>query len=297
MISVLRPKIISVSRATDVPAFHGEWFIHTLRDGKVDWKNPFNGKVYTVMLDQVKAAVFWSKNPEPFIKYLDEVDQRIPAYYFQFTLNDYELEGLEPGVPPLSERLDTFRRLSERLGPDRVVWRFDPIIFTGEQTPGQPNELLGRIERIGDTLQGFTQRMTFSFARIEEYGKVQRRLKKLGISWSVPDREQRRTIVAALPEMTSEWGMSLHACAEEDDWSDLGVQPGRCVDDELLISMVDDREFLTFYRWENTLTGLERTGKPRVDPGQRKLCGCVVSKDIGEYNTCPHDCFYCYANR
>ena len=34
----------------------------------------------------------------------------------------------------------------------------------------------------------------------------------------------------------------------------------------------------------------------RKDPGQRALCGCMAAEDIGEYNTCPHLCEYCYAN-
>ena len=45
---------------------------------------------------------------------------------------------------------------------------------------------------------------------------------------------------------------------------------------------------------ENNLYAIIK--KNNKDKGQRIACGCMKSKDIGEYNTCPHLCEYCYAN-
>lgn len=55
-------------------------------------------------------------------------------YYFQYTVNAYGREA-EPKIPPLNERLETFVSLSERIGKERVIWRYDPIIFSDVYTP------------------------------------------------------------------------------------------------------------------------------------------------------------------
>ncbi len=124
------PLIISASRATDIPAFHADWFMKRLEAGYCVWCNPFSGQLSPISLKNTKAVVFWSKNPAPMLPRLDELDRYGFCYYFQFTLNDYDKEEFEPNVPPLENRLDTFRRFSEKLGPARMVWRFDPIILS-----------------------------------------------------------------------------------------------------------------------------------------------------------------------
>ena len=126
----IAPIIISASRATDIPAFYPEWFMHRLKEGYVKWINRFNGQSKYVSFEKTRAIVFWTKNPEPFMRYLPELDDTGIHYYFTFTLNDYEAEKLEPNVPELKKRIDTFRRLSEKIGKEMVVWRFDPLILT-----------------------------------------------------------------------------------------------------------------------------------------------------------------------
>jgi len=122
------PVIISASRSTDIPAFYSDWFVERLSKGYVKWKNPFNGAYLYVSFVNTRLIVFWSKNPKPLIKHLSYINSIIPNYYFQYTLNDYENDRLEIKVPPLTKRIETFVELSELIGSDKVIWRYDPLI-------------------------------------------------------------------------------------------------------------------------------------------------------------------------
>jgi hypothetical protein len=125
----IAPFIISASRSTDIPAFHVPWFFNRLKAGYCKWLNPFNQRAVYVSFERAKAFVFWTKNAAPILPLLSELDRRGAAYYFQFTINDYEAENIEPHVPPLNERLDAFKRLSQKLGKERVIWRYDPLLL------------------------------------------------------------------------------------------------------------------------------------------------------------------------
>lgn len=124
------PMIISASRATDIPAFYADWFLRRLEKGYVRWRNPFSGQDGYVSFDNTRFIIFWSKNPAPLLSHLSWLKERGIGCYIQYTLNDYEAEGLEPNVPPLEQRIDTFGRLVDALGAGSAVWRFDPLILT-----------------------------------------------------------------------------------------------------------------------------------------------------------------------
>ena len=128
------PIIISASRSTDIPAFYAEWFFNRLRKGYSAWTNPFNGVQSYVSYAKTRFIVFWSKNPEKLIPHLDYLKERGINCYIQYTLNDYEEEGLEKGVPALAERIETFKKLVNILGKGSVIWRFDPLILTDQIT-------------------------------------------------------------------------------------------------------------------------------------------------------------------
>lgn len=145
--------IVSASRSTDIPASYADWFLHRLKEGYSAWTNPFNGVKSFVSYEKCRFIVFWSKNPEPLLEHLDELKDRNIGCYIQYTLNDYEKEGLEKGVPPLEERIDTFKRLVDKLGKGRGIWRFDPLILTDQIGL---DDLLQKVETIGNQLQGFT---------------------------------------------------------------------------------------------------------------------------------------------
>lgn len=297
-VSGIAPVIISASRATDIPAFYAEWFAGRLAAGYLAWTNRFDSRQNQIVsFAKTRVVVFWSKNPAPIERYLDKLDERGINYYFTFTVNDYEREGLERSVPPLDERLATFRRLAARLGSERVVWRFDPIIVGGPLTP---ERVLERIERIGDRLHRHTRKLVISFADIAGYRHVRENLKRAGFGDSAePGPEAIRRIAGGIQALNKNWGLTVASCAEAVDLSAFGIAHNRCIDDELLARVFPhDAELMAFLGRGAVPLAADgaHPANPLKDHHQRKTCGCIVSKEIGRYNTCPHHCVYCYAN-
>ena len=171
------PVIVSASRRTDIPAFHAEWFVRRLQAGYAKWTNPFNGTPQYISFAKTRAVVFWTKDPRPMLPHLAGLDRRGIGYYFQFTLNDYEAEGLEPGVPPLSERIATFRELAQTIGKAKVVWRADPLLLADGL---DVERLVERVTRIGERVHPWTEKLVIAFADIERYAKVRNRLREFG---------------------------------------------------------------------------------------------------------------------
>lgn len=298
-VEAVAPAVISASRATDIPAFFSQWFFNRLKKGYCAWRNPFNGKKYWVSFQNTRAIVFWSKNPLPLLPYLPILENKKIACYFQFTLNDYEEEGLEPFVPPLSQRLETFSLLSQKLGSERVVWRWDPLILTGNTTP---EILLEKIRCTGEALKNKTKKLVFSFANVHDYAKVKRNLALyLGgvdkASRAEPTLEQQKQLASGLAALRdgwqkSGWDMELAACAEEINPAELGIGKSHCIDAALI------GRLCAGFSQQGLLPGLPGCSAINLPPdkNQRKGCACAESKDIGAYSTCRHFCLYCYAN-
>lgn len=286
------PVIISASRSTDIPAFYGDWFMHRLRQGYAAWANPFSGQPQYISFSRTRAMVFWSKNPRPFLPALGELDDAGYDTLVLYTLNDYEEEGLEPGIPPLEERIRTFADLSSRIGAGRLTWRFDPILLSDTLTV---DRLLERIQGIGDRLFRLTTDMVVSFIDIGRYARVRRNLAASGFTGvREPTPAEVRAIAGGLSGLNEGWGFEIRACGEETDLSALGIGRGACISyDTLVREFSHDRRLMEFLRPEE---GHEKRKRELKDPGQRRWCGCVASKDIGHYSTCPHGCRYCYAN-
>lgn len=314
------PVVVSASRSTDIPAFYTDWFFHRLDKGYSAWTNPFNGIKYYVSYEDTKFIIFWSKNPRPLLNYIDKLRERGIACYIQYTLNDYEKERLEKGVRPLAERIETFKLLVEKLGKGAVIWRFDPLILTDTINI---DKLLSKIEFIGDCLLGYTEKLVFSFADIASYRKVKSNLEKNNILYKEWDEPTMLEFASKLAELNKKWGYELATCGEKINIEQFGIKHNHCVDDRLIVRMgYHSPELLRFLNAsivqaqdvQQDLFSLEETtvipedailldngkhaiiSKSNRDKGQREFCGCMKSKDIGEYNTCPHLCEYCYAN-
>lgn len=304
---IYEPLIISASRATDIAGFFGDWFIDKWQKGHCSWVNPFNGKALKISFKKVCAVVFWTKNPQKFLKHLDFVKANIPIFYFQYTLNDYD-KNIEQNVPNLNRRIECFKTLSESIGKDRVIWRFDPLILTDSISL---QTLFEKIEFIGDELKNHTEKFVFSFVDI--YKKTALNMRKVGIKYIEWDNEMMDKFAKKLSELNIKkgWGFALGTCTEKIDLDKYGIYHNKCIDDELLFKLLEqkisqqgktidnDKEFLQYlgYNLTKDIEGnFTKISKASKDKGQRTECGCIQSKDIGAYNTCPFGCIYCYAN-
>ena len=231
-VEAMAPVIISASRSTDIPAFYAQWFINRLRAGYCVWYNPFNQKPTYVSFERCKVVVFWTKNPRPLMPLLHELDERGIHYYFQFTLNDYVAEGFEPNVPSVEERVETFRALSEQIGKERVIWRFDPLVVTPQLSV---RDLLIKVWNVGNKLKGLTDKLVFSFIDINGYRKVQNNLvKETGqFSKETIDKaeftaEQMDAIADGLAKCRDRWAkegwnIELATCGEKVDLEKHGI--------------------------------------------------------------------------
>ena len=315
-VDAMAPVIVSASRATDIPAFYSDWFFTRLKKGYSVWTNPFNGVPSYISYSNTRFIVFWSKNPKPLIPHLDFLKEHNIGCYIQYTLNDYVKEGLERGVPSLEERIETFKELVSKLGKGRVIWRFDPLILTDKIGI---DDLIEKIERIGDSLKEFTEKLVFSYADIESYRKVKANLEKSKINYREWDENSMNEFAKKLSTLNSVkgWDFELATCGEKIDIDKYGIKHNKCVDDDLMIRFSwKDKELMDFLQIEIKEIQPSLFEEPEIpenaimltpsiyavknknnkDGGQRQFCGCIVSKDIGQYNTCPHLCEYCYAN-
>ena len=285
MIKVVFPKVVSASRATDIPAWHADWFISRLREGYCEWQNPFDAaRRQIARFDEIKAFVFWSKNPEPLIPHLPEIADAGAKFYFQFSLNNYESVGLEPGVPPLRDRLDAFAKLA-KICP--VVWRYDPIVAgSGLSVKFHLKNVASLMERLAP----YTDKLAFSF--VDLYKKTAQNFKIFNSLLRAPTAGEIEDFAIGVAELREKLAprLRLATCAEPGvDFANLGIERNSCVDPELVNELCGELVYPP---------KLSLLGKiyPK-DRGQREACGCAPAKDIGSYRhlPCRHKCVYCYA--
>lgn len=262
--------ILSVSRRTDVPSFYFDWFVNRLKEGWLLVRNPYNPtNVSRIALSPstVECMVFWTKNPRPMLGKLAALDPY--PYYVQYTINPYEKE-IESRLPLLTKRIDVFRALADKLGKHRVVWRYSPIVINDNYSAGFHEDAFGRL---AEALAGYTEECKISF--VEMYAKITDRMRALGVV--EPGDQETFALARRLMAIAESNGIALSACGKPD-LRPAGIPVSSCIDGGLIERI---------------------TGKPmafRKDPGQRGVCSCVESVDIGSYHTCLNGCVYCYAN-
>lgn len=285
--------ILSVSRRTDIPAFYSDWFFKCLEDGFVLVPNPINPKkIAKIQLKKfeiiddstnlvgdknietkgnIEGIVFWSKNPKPLLNQIDKLKDFV--FYFLYTLNPYPT-WIEGGLPTLENRIKTFKELSHHCP---VIWRYDPILLAD----GIDVEWhIKNFKFLCENLKGYTKHCKISFV-IESYS---------GCSKSVhaPSEKDKNILLENFSKIAKDSEIQIEACAESGDWSKYGIVPSKCIDGEIFEELLTEKYAnlgLTFKRKNN-----------KID-GQRRNCGCMPAVDIGRYDTCNHQCNYCYARK
>ncbi len=273
--------IISASRRTDIPAFYSDWMTNRIEAGYCTVFNPFNRDQITYVSlkpEDVDVIVFWTKNSKPFRSKIKKLDERGLRYYFQYTLTQYSKE-LETRVPNFEPLKAEFLALAEQVGPERIIWRYDPIIISKEYSFERHIDLFGSIAR---EMKGVTHRVVISL--VDYYQKTLRNMSATSQAGSVYDqhpeeKESFAKFMKTLVKLSQENGLEIQSCAEAIELKEYGIEHGKCVDDAYILRVF----------------GLDVIHKK--DPGQRKECGCVKSIDIGVYDTCLHGCQFCYATK
>jgi hypothetical protein len=239
-----------------------------LEAGFVLTPQPFNPrKITQINLDpqKVTCLVFWTKNPKPLLPFLPRIDALGYQYFFEFTLTPYGLD-LEPNLPAKEELIDVFIELSQRLGPLKMDWRYDPIIIDAKRPLSYHLDNLGRL---GEKLAPYASRLIISF--VDEYKRAK--------VFQSPKLEEMVELAAGLGAIANSLNLPAQTCAEAIDLSPYGITKGACLEREKIAAIIGGEINL------------------KKDPGQRKACLCAESVDLGVYNTCSHLCAYCYATK
>ena len=220
--------------------------------------------------DVVDCIVFWSKDPANMLDKLPLLDDMGYKCYFQFTLTPYG-KDIERNLRDKSLIIETFIQLSETIGKDRVLWRYDPIILNDTLTIDYHQEMFDDICR---QLCIYTNVCTISF--VDMYSKLDRAIKG-NIIREITELEMNQ-IAAVFSEIANKYSLELRACSEKIDLLSYGILPASCIDKRTI-------EKICGY-----------TIDAKSDTNQRIGCGCMQSIDIGVYNKCKNGCIYCYAN-
>lgn len=249
--------------------------MNRIREGFLLTRNPYNAnqiRRISLLPEDVEAIVFWTRDPEKLLKHLPELSAY--NYYFQYTITGYP-KGLEKHLPSTYKSIETFIKLSDLIGAERVIWRYDPILISDMSSIEEHKR---KFAKIASLLSGKTKKVVISFADL--YQKTEKNLNAIsGLKYHdiLNKKDELLDLCSYMVDVCKTHKLDIETCAEELDLLDLGIKHGKCIDDNLLSKVF------------NLDLSLKK------DSGQRAECGCVKSVDIGQYNTCLHGCSYCYA--
>lgn len=263
--------LINISGRTDIVNHYSDWMFKRFEEGYVFSRNslfPNSVRRYELTPDKVDCIIFGSKNFAPVLEHIHEITEKFHTYFY-YTITAYG-KDVEPGVPDIDTSMETFLKLSQIVGRQRMAWRYDPILLTKKYTI---ETHFKTFERISECLAGQFDRCIFSF--VEMYKKHEVNFPEL-----IPLTETEKDVLAkGIGKIAAKYGFILQTCGPEENYAKYGIDTSGCVTLDILGQA-------------NNLKFRELKHK-----GFRKGCHCMESRDIGALNSCPNGCKYCYANK
>ena len=259
--------ILNISGRTDIVAFYSTWLMNRLEEGYIDVRNPFNPKLVSrIMMDDVDLLFFCTKNPIPILDKIDRINKKM---YFHVTLTPYK-KDIEPNVPPKKQVIEAIKKLSDMIGKENIVVRYDPI-FINNKYPLEYH--IKAFDRLCEHLDGYVDKILISF--IDEYKNVRKNYNTL--RYIKLTESDYKTIGESFSKSAKLHNISVHTCAEERNLVEYGFIQDECMSKELAFKLTGN----IYKKWN------ARKNVP---------CKCIEMADIGVYNSCKHFCKYCYAN-
>ena len=259
--------ILFASGRTDITSFYMKWFMNRLKEGYVDVRNPFfETYVSRIYFEDVDLIVFCTKNPTKLLDYINKINKKVMVHV---TITPYK-EDIEPNVINKSEVIKATLKLSEILGSEQVLVRYDPILINDKYSISYH---LMAFDRLCILLKGKIKHFVISF--IDLYKNVLNHLDDLKLHKISKDDID--IICTKFCEIASKYDMDIRSCGEDLDYSKYNFVNKGCVDRDFISSIVNKK-------------------LPKQNIRKGLSCNCVKMADIGVYNSCPHRCKYCYAN-
>ena len=255
---------------TDMIQYYSQWLENRFNEGFLYTRNPaYPTTVQKIILDHehIDAIVFTSKNYEPGLKLIEKLDKEFPCLY-HYTITAYG-KDIEPGVPSIMKSGETLFKLSDIVRPEKIFWRYDPVLLTEKYTLDYHKDIFSFLCEI---LNDRINRCIYSYVNL--YEKTKRHMPELE-AWT---DEKKIEVAKVLGKAAEEHGVKVQTCNCNLDLTEYGVGKSGCVTKELF----------------NTILGLNL--KDKKSNGTLGCTHCYPVVNIGEYNTCMNKCKYCYAS-
>ena len=260
--------ILFASGRTDIAAFYSEWLINRLKEGYIDVRNPFNKNLVSrILLSEVDLIFFCTKNPIPI---LDKINRININTYFHITLTPYK-KDIEPSLPSKKEMIKSIKELSNRIGKENIVIRYDPVFISEKYNLDYHKRAF---ESLCASLEGYVSKIVISF--LDEYKNVKNHYSLL--KYQKLEEQDYKEIGLSFSQSARAHHLEVFTCFEDHNLIEYGFAQGECMSKELAARLTN------------------KIYETKWNVRKEKKCHCVSMVDIGEYNTCKHYCAYCYAN-